>query len=290
MKKFTISTIHAIFFFSSLFWGGSGGKVFSQNIGINTTGATAAASALLDVSSTNAGVLIPRVSLTSTTDVTTIASPANYLTVYNTNAAMTNGNGKGMYYYNGTAWVYLVAPSNGPGTSGQVVTSQGAGSNPQWVTPTTSSSGCNGADWTCVAVASSGAVANFGTYASSYTVSANKEVLVVIEANFSGFTPAITDLVSVDQIDVQTSSQIYSPLLIWYSPQVPNGASLPDNFTADYTIIHGHKNKSASTSTLAITITSFDNMSAAVLINGTGAISLYDNDTGRSFALYIFER
>ncbi|MGZ4117501.1 MAG: exosporium glycoprotein BclB-related protein, partial [Bacteroidia bacterium] len=48
----------------------------AQNVGINTTGATPAASAMLDVSSSNKGVLIPRVTLTGTTDATTIPSPA----------------------------------------------------------------------------------------------------------------------------------------------------------------------------------------------------------------------
>jgi len=78
----------------------------AQNIGINTTGATPNASAMLDISATNKGVLITRVSLTSTTDVTTIANPATSLLVYNTNGGMAGG-GVGFYYWNSTAWTKL---------------------------------------------------------------------------------------------------------------------------------------------------------------------------------------
>ena len=49
--------------------------VYSQNVGVNATGSPPAASAILDVSATDRGLLIPR-SLTDTADVTTISSPA----------------------------------------------------------------------------------------------------------------------------------------------------------------------------------------------------------------------
>ena len=78
----------------------------AQNIGINPTGATPNASAMLDVSSTDKGMLIPRVSLTSTSDVNTVSNPATSLLVYNTNAGMSNGS-VGFYYWNGTAWIKL---------------------------------------------------------------------------------------------------------------------------------------------------------------------------------------
>ena len=87
----------------------------AQNVGISNTGATPNASAMLDVSSANKGVLITRVSLTSTTDVTTIANPATSLLVYNTNSSMAGG-GTGYYYWNGTVWTRLqdsVASSGG---------------------------------------------------------------------------------------------------------------------------------------------------------------------------------
>ncbi|NTW31556.1 MAG: hypothetical protein HGB12_02850 [Bacteroidetes bacterium] len=112
---------------------------FSQGAAINTTGAAANSSAMLDVSATNQGVLIPRVSLTSVTSASPVTSPANKLIVYNTNASIDQGNGVGIYIYDSTGtttgkWIYLAAPSNGPGTSGQVLTSSGSGA-PTWTTP-----------------------------------------------------------------------------------------------------------------------------------------------------------
>lgn len=77
----------------------------AQSVGINTDNSQPNSSAMLDVKSTNKGFLPPRVSLTSTADVTTVASPANGLLVYNTNTSITNGTGIGLYYYNGTRWV-----------------------------------------------------------------------------------------------------------------------------------------------------------------------------------------
>ncbi len=83
---------------------------FSQNIGINATGALPNNSAMLDVSSTNKGVLIPNVTLTGPTDAVTIASPATGLLVWNLGAG--GGLLPGYYYYNsGTPaapnWVQL---------------------------------------------------------------------------------------------------------------------------------------------------------------------------------------
>lgn len=52
------------------------GLCSAQNIGINSTGATPNVSAALDVDMTNKGLLIPRVSLTDTADVTTITQTA----------------------------------------------------------------------------------------------------------------------------------------------------------------------------------------------------------------------
>jgi hypothetical protein len=89
----------------------------SQNVGINTTGTNPDASAGLDVNYTDKGVLIPRVSLVSNTDVVTIPSPATSLLVYNNNPTMTGGAGLGFYYWNGTNWIALggAAPaSSGP--------------------------------------------------------------------------------------------------------------------------------------------------------------------------------
>jgi len=65
-------------------------KLISQNVGINSTGATPDASAMLDIdvsslgASAKKGLLIPRIALASRVDVSTIPSPATSLLVYNT--------------------------------------------------------------------------------------------------------------------------------------------------------------------------------------------------------------
>jgi len=69
--------------------------IFAQGVGINTSGAAADASAMLDVSSTTKGFLPPRM-----TEVqrTAIVSPATGLLVFQTDGT------SGLYYYNGSTW------------------------------------------------------------------------------------------------------------------------------------------------------------------------------------------
>ncbi len=89
--------------------------VFSQSVGISITGPfTPNTSALLDVSATSKGVLIPRVALTGVNDATTIISPATSLLVYNDG---TGGLSTAGYYYNsGTSgapnWVRFLTSSS----------------------------------------------------------------------------------------------------------------------------------------------------------------------------------
>jgi hypothetical protein len=141
----------------------------AQSIGINATGADPAPSAMLDISSTNSGLLIPRVALTATNAATPVTSPATSLLVYNTATAGTSPNNviPGYYFWNGSAWVLLVAsstngnvgirnisptqaldvtgnvrfsgalmPNNNAGTTGYILQSNGSGNAPTWVTPT----------------------------------------------------------------------------------------------------------------------------------------------------------
>ncbi|MCF6142535.1 collagen-like protein [Flavobacterium sp. K77] len=77
----------------------------AQSVAINTDGSTADPSAILDLKSTNQGVLVPRLTQTQRT---AIATPATGLMVYQTDATA------GFYFYNGTAWTSL----NGAGTPG----------------------------------------------------------------------------------------------------------------------------------------------------------------------------
>ena len=81
--------------------------------GIGTT--TPNASAKLDVYATNKGFLPPRVTLTSTTDATTIVAPAEGLLVYNLGSV---GLQAGYYYWNGANWATIAtATSAGNGVT-----------------------------------------------------------------------------------------------------------------------------------------------------------------------------
>lgn len=74
----------------------------NAQVGINTS--TPDASALLDLGPGNKGLLIPRVALTSLTDVTTIPNPTHGLMVYNTtNDPTKNLIANSFYYYNAEA-------------------------------------------------------------------------------------------------------------------------------------------------------------------------------------------
>lgn len=67
-------------------------------VGINSEGASPDASAVLDLTSTAKGFLVPRMTAIQRAG---ISPAANGLLVY-----QTDGTG-GFYYYNGTVWIYL---------------------------------------------------------------------------------------------------------------------------------------------------------------------------------------
>jgi hypothetical protein len=75
----------------------------NQGVAINSDGAQADQSAMLDVKSTTGGILIPRMTQTQRNN---ISSPATGLLVYQTD------NTDGFYYYDGAGWNYIGAPDN----------------------------------------------------------------------------------------------------------------------------------------------------------------------------------
>src|SRR5690554_7504972 len=92
MKRILFSTLLYLFITS----------LYAQ-VGIGTTNPDA--SSILDIESSNKGVLIPRVFLLSSTDVVTIPTPATSLVVYNTNNTIgTNLVTPGFYFWKGTYW------------------------------------------------------------------------------------------------------------------------------------------------------------------------------------------
>ncbi len=78
---------------------------FSQGVAINTTGSAASSSAMLDVSSADQGILIPRLSLTQSTSPAPVSNPVASLMVYN--IATANDVTPGFYYWDGTKWLPL---------------------------------------------------------------------------------------------------------------------------------------------------------------------------------------
>lgn len=80
-------------------------KVVAQGMSINTTGSAADGSAMLDVTSTTQGMLVPRM---TSSQRTLISSPATGLLVYQTDATA------GFYFYNGTAWTSLSGGGGAP--------------------------------------------------------------------------------------------------------------------------------------------------------------------------------
>ena len=84
----------------------------SQNVAINTTGAVADASSMLDVSSTSSGMLAPRM---TTAQRTAILAPATGLLVYDTNF-------QAFWYFDGTIWRPLLSNNTGWQLTGNTVT------------------------------------------------------------------------------------------------------------------------------------------------------------------------
>ena len=94
---------------------GAAGVKAQVRIGGNTPPNPAAALDLnADDSATPAGnkgaLALPRVSLASATAQLNNVTPITGMLVYNTNTSMINGNGVGIYYWNGSSWI-PVAPA-----------------------------------------------------------------------------------------------------------------------------------------------------------------------------------
>lgn len=102
MRKIILS---ATFAFALL---GTSTAVAQQGFGTNTPDRSSA----IEIKSTNKGLLIPRIALTSETDQTTINNPANSLLIYNTSIA--SGLNAGYYYWNAitTKWIPFVDTQN----------------------------------------------------------------------------------------------------------------------------------------------------------------------------------
>lgn len=90
-------------------WNASGTDIVNNNIDNVGIGGSPNTSAKLDISSTNKGILIPRVTFANRP-----ASPATGLMIFQTDST------PGFYYYNGTAWV-RVANTTDIGNTGAII-------------------------------------------------------------------------------------------------------------------------------------------------------------------------
>lgn len=97
---------------------------FSQGTAINSSGLPADSSALLDLSSTSQGILIPRM---NEAQKNSISSPAEGLMIYQTDGT------KGFWYYNGTSWAQAMGASGSSGGK-QIFTTNGTFVVPAGVT------------------------------------------------------------------------------------------------------------------------------------------------------------
>lgn len=104
---------------------------FTQNVGIGTNSPDA--SAKLEVSSTNSGVLIPNINISDASAAAPITSPATGLLVWNTNASITGGYGIGYYYWNGSSWTKLATEPVASNTVGDVKHGFQAADHSGWV-------------------------------------------------------------------------------------------------------------------------------------------------------------
>ena len=152
---------------------------YSQGVGIGTNSPNG--SSMLEINATNKGVLIPRVTLTGSTDATTIATPATSLLVYNT--ATTSDVVPGYYYNSGTSgspvWIRLNTSSLVTGAnSGETL--KWNSSTSQWqITGTSALALGNGAG----SNGQGGGAIALGTYAGS----ADQGVNAVALGNMAGY-------------------------------------------------------------------------------------------------------
>ncbi|APD07286.1 hypothetical protein UJ101_01775 [Flavobacteriaceae bacterium UJ101] len=79
-----------------------------SQVGIGTN--TPHKSAVLHLETNNKGLMVPKINLNHSKDLTTISNPLASLLVYNTND--TEIGGKGLYYWTGTQWTFFFNSSN----------------------------------------------------------------------------------------------------------------------------------------------------------------------------------
>lgn len=189
MKKITLSLFAVAMSVAS----------YSQNnVGIGTT--TPDASSALEVTSTNQGVLVPRIALTATNVAAPVTTPATSLLVYNTATAGTVPNNvtPGYYYWDGSQWARL---NTGSGSASCVTLDEA---------------------YDCTTPGGGRIVAvNNGSIEFNQTAGTNTEVLTVTSTQGTAGTPVNVLYAThsgigntlVAEATNATANQVYSPLV-----------------------------------------------------------------------------
>ena len=259
-----------------LFLIGSSSNSFSQNIGINTSGAAANSSALLDIGTGTAaaggdtkGLLVPRVALTSASDALTILSPATSLLVY---CSGSGGLTPAGYYYN----------SGTPGTPSWV----------QLITPSVSSTGCaDGCAWTLKAVANATlGVPGYSSTVPAYPILSGKEYLAVLNDACAcsvnatmGDNPAVFEITPSYYNVPAGKEQVHIAII---DPIVGGKSTFNTSVSLTVAKIKGRTTNGSGTQVQI----SFSNTTGDyIAIDGAGNVYLYNNGGGDAY-LYLFER
>jgi len=109
------------------------GEIAMAQVSINSTGAAPNSSAMLDIVSTDKGLLIPRVA-----DTTSVLSPAVGLLIYRTNSP------QGFFYYNGQKWQKIgIEATSSTANYVDLSTNQTVNGNKTWNGNATFNSGLN---------------------------------------------------------------------------------------------------------------------------------------------------
>lgn len=174
--------------------------LLAQGVAINTDGSNPDASAILDVKSNSKGVLIPRMTLSERSSIST---PASGLLVYQTNGT------SGFYFYDGSGWVRLATGSEvdqtvsltggtGISVSGTYPNFTIVNSSPSsggTLTSVTAGTGLSGGTITSTGTISMPSVGTAGTYGSAtqvpvLTTDSQGRVTGVTNTTISGVAPS----------------------------------------------------------------------------------------------------